>query len=166
MWMDLILWRHADALPADDDDHSRKLSGKGRKQAALTAAWLDRQLPDGAKIICSPATRTVETAEALSIKYGRKMSIKPEIGLGADPTQVLIAAGWPDNRHPIVIVGHQPVLGMVASFLLFGQPQNLTFRKSAVWWLTNRGREERSEHGEKAEPLSVVLRAAVCPEFL
>jgi phosphohistidine phosphatase len=161
--MDLILWRHADAAPSTEDDHARKLTGKGRKQAAQMAAWLDRRLPDGAKIIVSPAIRAIETAEPLAAKHGRKFSVKAEINVGAEPTQILIAAGWPDNRHPVVIVGHQPTLGRVASFLLFGQDQPLSFRKAAVWWLTNRSREDVGE-GNNAS--SVVLRAAICPDFL
>ena len=45
--MDLILWRHAEAMEAlpDGDDMARTLTGRGDKQAARMAAWLDRQLP-------------------------------------------------------------------------------------------------------------------------
>lgn len=161
--MDLILWRHADAVSSEDDDHARKLTGKGRKQAAQMAAWLDRHLPDGARVISSPAIRAVETAETLASKYGRKLSIHPALGPDASPTQLLIAAGWPDNRHPVVIVGHQPTLGRLASFLLFGEEQNITIRKASIWWLTNRAREEL---GESKEAYPVSLRAAVCPDLL
>ncbi len=161
--MDLILWRHADAVSSEDDDHARKLTGKGRKQATQMAAWLDRHLPDSARVISSPAIRAVETAEALANKYGRKLSINPTLGSDASPTQLLIAAGWPDNRHPVVIVGHQPALGRLASFLLFGEEQNITIRKASIWWLTNRAREEL---GESKEAYPVSLRAAVCPDLL
>jgi phosphohistidine phosphatase len=161
--MDLILWRHADALSSVENDQARKLTGKGRKQAASIAAWLDRRLPDGAKIMTSPAIRAVETAEALGAKYDRKVSVRDELGVGASATQYLIAAGWPDNRHPVVIVGHQPALGQLAAFLLHGEEQNLTFRKAAVWWLTNRAREEI---GESENTYPVVLRAVICPELI
>ncbi len=165
--MDLILWRHADATTGDDgDDNARKLTGKGRKQANQMAAWLDRHLPDSARIISSPAVRAVETAEALVDRSGRKLVIKKEIGTGADAAALLIAAGWPDSRQPMVLVGHQPSLGRVASFLLFGEEQNLTIRKASVWWLTNRARDEAKEASEAREAYPVVLRAAVCPDFL
>ncbi|HCL86559.1 MAG TPA: histidine phosphatase family protein, partial [Comamonadaceae bacterium] len=44
--MDLILWRHAEAIEARDgeDDLQRALTPRGEKQAARMAAWLDRQL--------------------------------------------------------------------------------------------------------------------------
>ena len=50
--MDLILWRHAEAIDVEmvGDDMLRSLTGKGEKQAARMAAWLDRQLPEGAKL--------------------------------------------------------------------------------------------------------------------
>ena len=46
--MDLILWRHAEAIDLDlvGDDMLRSLTSKGEKQATRMAAWLDRQLPE------------------------------------------------------------------------------------------------------------------------
>lgn len=154
--MDLILWRHADAAPAKNDsepDIGRRLTGKGRKQAALMAVWLERHLPDSVKVLASPATRARETAEAL----GRKVITVPELAIGADATQVLHAAGWPDNRQTVLIVGHQPTLGRAASLLLLGEEQDLSMRKAAVWWITNRMRDDEFRPS---------LRAAVCPEYL
>ncbi|MBP6559599.1 MAG: histidine phosphatase family protein, partial [Burkholderiaceae bacterium] len=62
--MDLILWRHAEAQDEADDreDLQRTLTSRGEKQAARMAAWLDRQLPDGVRVLCSPARRTEQTA--------------------------------------------------------------------------------------------------------
>ena len=62
--MDLILWRHAEALDESEgmEDLQRPLTSRGEKQAARMAAWLDRQLPAGVRVICSPARRTEQTA--------------------------------------------------------------------------------------------------------
>src|SRR5450631_3211762 len=101
--MDLILWRHADTVVAKNDsepDFQRRLTGKGRKQAAHVAAWLERHMPDSTKVLVSPAVRARETAEAL----GRKFHTVPELGPGAPAAQVLIAAGWPDSRHPVLVI--------------------------------------------------------------
>ena len=158
--MDLILWRHADAVAVKNDsepDFQRRLTGKGRKQAAHVAEWLERHLPDSARVLVSPSVRARETAEAL----GRKFHIVPELAPGAPAAQVLIAAGWPDNRHAVVVVGHQPTLGQVASLLMFGQEQELSMRKGAAWWMTNRSRED-----EEMRQSRLTLRAAVCPEYL
>lgn len=154
--MDLILWRHADAAPIKNDsepDIQRRLTGKGRKQAALMAVWLERHLPDSVKVLASPATRARETAEALD----RKIITVPELAIGADAAQLLHIAGWPDSRQAVLIVGHQPTLGRVASLLLLGEEQDLSMRKGAVWWITNRIRDDEFRPS---------LRAAICPEYL
>ncbi len=161
--MDLILWRHADAVPVKNEsepDFQRRLTSKGQKQAARVAAWLERHLPDSTRILVSPSVRARETAEALD----RKIQIVPELLPGATATHVLIAAGWPDNRHPVLIVGHQPTLGQVASLLLFGEEQNISIRKASVWWITNRAREDDEMQLVRHTRLS--LRAAVCPDYL
>jgi len=150
--MDLILWRHADAHPGEPD-LDRSLTGKGRRQAALIAVWLEKHLPESARILSSPAVRAVETAESLC----RKFKVVADLAPGAQAAGHLAAADWPDNRHPVVLVGHQPALGRLAALLMFGEEQELSMRKGSVWWLTNRSRED----GHR-----VVLRAAVCPEYL
>ncbi|MEZ5719744.1 MAG: histidine phosphatase family protein, partial [Burkholderiaceae bacterium] len=54
--MDLILWRHAEAEVGTEhmNDLARPLTARGEKQAARMAAWLDRQLPDGLRVLSSP----------------------------------------------------------------------------------------------------------------
>ena len=77
--MDLILWRHAEAIDLElvGDDMARTLTPRGEKQAARMAAWLDRQLPNGAKIFASPAERTQQTAKALDRKFKTSSAIAP-----------------------------------------------------------------------------------------
>ena len=55
---------------------------------------------------------------------------------------VLAAAGWPDAKTPIVLVGHQPFLGLLASSLLAGSPQMWSVKKGGVWCLTHRLRHD------------------------
>lgn len=149
--MELILWRHAHAEDGSPD-HERQLTTQGRKQAARMGAWLDRVLPSGSKILCSPAARTQQTAEAL----GRKFKLVPAIGPMATAQEVLDAAGWPNGREQVVIVGHQPWLGHVASLLLTGVEQDWTVKKSNAWWIAQRDREDGNE---------IYLKAVLAPEF-
>lgn len=150
--MDLILWRHAEA-EAGEPDLGRRLTPKGVKQAERMAAWLDAHLPDTCRILVSPADRAQQTAQALQ----RKFRTVPEIAPGASAGAVLSAANWPDSREAVLVVGHQPTLGMVASSLLSGEETYWSVRKSAVWWLSDRGRDGGS---------TVVLRAVLSPEFV
>jgi len=141
--VDLILWRHAEAEdPAEgQDDLARALTARGEKQAARVGAWLDRQLPDGARILCSPALRCEQTALAL----GRKYKIRPELAPDATVQQLLEAAQWPAARQPVVLVGHQPVLGELVASLLAISGGSCAVRKGSAWWLRTRERAGDSQ---------------------
>ena len=150
--MDLILWRHCEAEPGEPD-LGRRLTSKGMKQAERMAEWLERHLPDSCRILVSPADRAQQTAAALQ----RKSRTVPELGPGASVTAVLAAANWPDSREPVMLVGHQPTLGMIASFLLSGEEAYWSVRKGAVWWLSNRVRDGGA---------AIVLKVVIGPDFL
>jgi phosphohistidine phosphatase len=137
---DLILWRHAEAEDLDENDEeggndlSRRLTTKGERQATRMAAWLDRQLPDGVKIVASPAVRTEQTVLAL----GRKYKTLPTLAPDGSPLGLLEAVQWPKPGPAHVVVGHQPVLGQVVAELLGLQAGECSIRKGAVWWLRHR----------------------------
>jgi phosphohistidine phosphatase len=150
--MDLILWRHAEAEPGEPD-LGRRLTAKGHKQAERVGVWLDGHLQQTARILVSPADRAQQTALALKRKFKTLDALSP----GATAAAVLAAAGWPDAREPVVIIGHQPTLGEVASLLLAGVEADWSVKKGAVWWLTNRDRVGNA---------SVVLRAVIGPDFV
>ena len=116
--MDLILWRHAEAEDADvgADDLARALTPKGERQAERMAEWLNRRLAHSTRALVSPALRCQQTAKAL----GRKFRTVEAIGPGASAEALLVAAGWPDASEPVLVVGHQPTLGLAASLLLIG----------------------------------------------
>ena len=150
--MELILWRHAEAedgLP----DATRKLTDKGLKQAQVMAEWLKTKLPKNTRILVSPSKRTQQTASALSSDYATTI----EVGIGASAKSILAAAGWPDAKTAVVVVGHQPTLGEVASLLLSGTPSGRNIRKGTVWWFC---------HKEKDGTTDVILRAVISPDML
>jgi len=150
--MDLILWRHAEAEPGEPD-LGRRLTAKGIQQADRMAKWLDRHLPATARILTSPADRAEQTARALKRKY----RVVPDLAPGATASTVLAAAGWPDAREPVVVVGHQPTLGEVAAYLLTGDGASWSVRKAGVWWLSHRVR-----HGSA----STLLKVVISPDFV
>jgi phosphohistidine phosphatase len=151
--MDLILWRHAEAFEMREvqDDLDRALTPKGERQAQRMATWLNRQLPSTARVLASPARRAQQTAAALERKVRSSPALAPDAGIEA----LLHAVRWPESREPVLVVGHQPTLGLVASWLIAGQAQAWSVRKGGVWWL--RGREREGA-------LQVVLHAVVSPE--
>lgn len=142
--MELLLWRHAEA-EAGMPDLARKLTPKGEKQARRVAQWLNTHLPESARILCSPAVRTQQTAQALVELTGGKLRIVAEIAPGASAEAFLRAVDWPNAKTTIVAVGHQPTLGLVASRLLCGAEQPWAIRKSALWWFSSRPDEGNSD---------------------
>ena len=145
--MDLILWRHAEAedWPEGDgqasSDMDRSLTARGEKQAARMAAWLDRQLPEGARIVVSPARRCEQTALAL----GRKYRLRPEIAPDASPANLLELVQWPFAKSPVLVIGHQPTLGQTIAQLMGLLESDCPVKKGALWWLRNRDRDGHSQ---------------------
>ena len=153
--MDLILWRHAEAEDVEDgrEDLARALTPRGEKQAARMAAWLDRQLPEGLRVLASPARRTEQTARAL----GRKFKMRAELLPGGTPQDLLELAQWPHAKGAVLVVGHQPMLGQTIAQLMGLQSSECAVRKGAVWWLRQRQRLDQSQ---------TVLVAVQSPELL
>ena len=143
--MDLILWRHAEAADADDasEDLERALTARGERQAARVAHWLNQHLPATTRVIASPARRCQQTAAALERKFKTVAALAPDASVQA----VLAAARWPDAKEPVLVVGHQPTLGLTAAYVLAGVTQPWSIKKGAVWWLRRR---ERADDGETA----------------
>ncbi len=150
--VDLILWRHAEAREAEGPvpDRERELTSRGKRQAEKVAEWLRGQPLRDVTVLSSPAKRALQTAEAL----GLPVKIKPQLGIGASPADLLGAVGWPDHAGAIIVVGHQPALGRLASLLLAGAEADWTIKKGGIWWFTNRVRQDETQ---------TVLRAVHSP---
>src|SRR5512139_3970918 len=141
--MDLILWRHAEAVdaPLGADDLERPLTPKGERQAKRVAEWLNRHLPSSTKVLVSPARRTQQTAQALDRRFKTVEALAP----GGDVDALLAAVRWPDAREPVLVVGHQPTLGLAAAYLMAGVAMPWSVKKGALWWLRARQRDGGGE---------------------
>ena len=153
--MDIILWRHAEAQDWVDgcDDMARTLTPRGERQAIRMSLWLDRQLPEGTRILVSPARRTVQTAEALARKY----KIKQELAPSGSAAEWLELVQWPDAKGTVLVVGHQPTLGQAVAKLLGLSAAECSVKKGSVWWLRHRQRDAQSK---------TVVVTVQSPEFL
>jgi phosphohistidine phosphatase len=136
--MELILWRHAEAEMggAGQSDAERALTPRGEQQAQRMGRWLDARLPASTRVLVSPAVRAQQTARAL----GRELATVDALASGASVAALLAAAGWPQSGVPVLVVGHQPTLGLAVARLVAGVDQHWSVKKGAVWWL--RGERE------------------------
>ena len=150
--MDLILWRHADAEDGVPDA-GRKLTAKGEKQSQQMGQWLKARLPEKFTLLVSPAKRAQQTALGLSKSFATVKSIGP----GADAVAVLVAAGWPDAKGTVIVVGHQPTLARTAALLLAGAEADWSMKKGSIWWISNRVRQGEAQ---------TVLRVMMSTEFV
>ena len=127
----LLVVRHANALDAAEwarahpDDAGRPLTPEGKKKMKRVAATLRDLVPDIQQLATSPLTRAVQTAEILAAAYdGLDPVVVPVLApaqSAADVTRWL--AG--ERRHETVaIVGHEPGLSRVVSWLLAGSERS------------------------------------------
>lgn len=150
----VILWRHADAADAapGESDQARALTDKGQREAKQMAAWLNQRLPPETVVLVSPALRAQQTAKALK----RAFITSAALDTSTDCAAVLKAVGAASTEGVVLIVGHQPTLGEVASLLLTGTVGALSVKKGAAWCLGIK-RERKSR---------AVLQAVMSPEIL
>lgn len=127
----LLVVRHAIAEDAAEwarahpDDAGRPLTSEGKKKMKRVADALRALVPDIRHLATSPLTRAVQTAEILAAAYdGLDPVVVPVLApaqSAADVTRWL--AG--ERRHETVaIVGHEPGLSRVVSWLLAGSERS------------------------------------------
>src|SRR6476469_8172933 len=134
----LYLIRHAVAerSSTSGQDADRQLTPEGfaklRKQAH-GLAWLG-VVPD--ELRCSPFQRTQQTTALLGAVLAPKLSIKPchELAPGHAPDEVITALLPSASAQNIMLVGHEPELSRLASYLMTGSADMapMPFKKGSV----------------------------------
>ena len=153
--MDLIFWRHAETLQAVEGqtDAERELSARGERQAQRMAQWLERQLPESTKILCCPTVRAEQTVMPL----GRKYKLRDELSPNASIDDVLSLVQWPMNKHIVLLVTHQPLIGEMIRKLLEIQIPEVVVKKGSVWWIRSR---------DKGDQIQTMLVTVQTPELM
>lgn len=123
----LVLLRHAKAeTPGELPDFERKLTTKGESDADAAGSWLadERLRPD--LVLCSPATRTRQTWQGVSIALAQAQpaSGAPEVRYERDlyaggRTEVFdLLRTVSDEVRTVLIVGHNPIVSQVSVLLM------------------------------------------------
>ncbi len=122
------LWvlRHAKAAAQGPDgtDHSRPLTSKGRRQAGAVADYVtsvaDAGEPTPRTVLSSSGVRAVQSAQLVMAALGPEAGLNIDKGLyGADVDDIVALLRQVDAAdHPVMVVGHNPVLHELALLML------------------------------------------------
>ncbi len=116
--MELVLLRHAKAeedAPALPDER-RELVPRGRKKAQAVAAGLARLLAGAGRIEVwtSPALRSRQTADIIAAELGGLTVKEHEAIYGGSLESLMAEWTGADDDLTIIVVGHEPYLGIWA----------------------------------------------------
>lgn len=119
----------------NSEDHLRPLTEKGQKRTQKVARQLQEWIKEVDVIVSSPLTRARQTADIVSQFFtGTKIIEAPELVPSASPQAFkrwLKSHG--DDFNKILIVGHEPHLSHLASYLMANQTESfLELKKSGA----------------------------------
>jgi phosphohistidine phosphatase len=148
----LVVIRHAVAMSREEfartgeDDSLRPLTPSGRRKMDEAAKGIHQLVPELDLIASSPLTRAQQTARIVASQYDEMpvsvtRSLDPESDLSAFLT-------WLRDRPrgKIAVVGHEPHLGTLVTWLLTGvEESRLPLRKGAACLLEFPGRPAAGE---------------------
>lgn len=123
----LYLVRHAQAEPArpDQDDKARVLSREGREGTILAARGLKRLGVRFDIVLSSPLRRAKETALLLTTAIAAEVREHPSLAPGYATEDFVTSLAEYDWASAIVLVGHEPDMGCLASWLLLRDQKRL-----------------------------------------
>ncbi len=134
--LELYLIRHGIAATRGDDfpdDSKRPLTSAGIGRLKREAKALDALGVAFDQIICSPLTRTKQTAEVLaeSMKSKPPIATLDALAPAGTPSVVVQELAKYSKKSRIALVGHEPNMGELAARLI-GARLPLEFKKGAI----------------------------------
>lgn len=116
----LVLLRHAKSdWSGDEADSVRPLAKRGRRQASETGRWLTAHLDSVDLAVVSPATRARSTWDLVAAELGvpPRTRIDDRVYAASDEELLTVVRHLPDDIETVVLVGHNPGIEDLASFL-------------------------------------------------
>ena len=108
----LFLMRHAKSSWRDPgiDDHERPLLGKGKRAVHQMAAMLQAAGIAFDLVLCSTATRAVETANLLTeaLAYKGPLELTRRLYLAEPSTYLEVLGELEDSVNRVLVIGHNP----------------------------------------------------------
>lgn len=152
--MKLILMRHgraeerlAFARNGGKDDASRPLTDDGRKRLYRSITGLKQMVPTIDLVVTSPLLRAQQTAEIVAEHYSSPLLQLDALAPGGEFGVVVRWLGQ-QVAEVVLLVGHEPDLGMLASWFLTGARVSfIPMKKGAIVQLGFAGKPA-AEQGE------------------
>lgn len=119
--MKLFILRHAEAEDNAPSDAARRLTPRGVEQARTAGRFCARTGIEPELILYSPFARTEQTARAFAEAWppkARVMQAAPFAASGMQPETALHELRAYERFASVLLVGHQPDLGLLAVSLL------------------------------------------------
>ena len=136
--MDFYLVRHGDAKP-EHEDSRRPLSDQGRREVEKVARAVAAKEIEITAILHSDKLRARETAAILARALFPREGIREIGGLSPEDDPLDAKGELEAAEAPLMLVGHLPHLGRLASLLVKGDPENevVSFTPAAVVCLSH-----------------------------
>jgi phosphohistidine phosphatase len=129
-WWKVILVRHGEATSTTENPE-RPLTITGRRHAENAASWLQRCGYEVEEISHSNKLRARQTAKIFGNRLGvHAARVQQAAGLNPHDDPASMADLIVADRRSVMLVGHLPFLGRLASLLLVGNPDRLNIRFS------------------------------------
>ena len=136
--MNLFLLRHAIAVEpgalSGASDAGRPLSPEGKKKMRKIALGMKTLELSFDLILSSPYVRARETAEIVAHEFGSVLEFTPRLEVGGDPaTLVAEVDARARGLTNVLLVGHEPQLSKLISYLLAGNSGlSVTMKKGGL----------------------------------
>jgi phosphohistidine phosphatase len=138
--MNIYLLRHGIAAPLAQEnqfrDEQRALTSEGILKMRKAAQGLKRLGLTFDLIATSPLVRARQSAEmvAEALKFAEALSLWEELEPDGSPEDVAQKLEEFRKKESVLLVGHQPSIGCLASYLIFRNPKiSLPFKKGAIF---------------------------------
>jgi phosphohistidine phosphatase len=134
--MDFYIVRHGEAgksLSSLRKDRERSLTATGRRQTENLAKFLQGLGLKFDEVVTSPLPRARETAELL-VKGQRKVDLQvwEELRPEGDKEAMLSRLAKLGHNSKVLLVGHEPYLGVLIADLLGAEPGTLVLKKGGI----------------------------------
>jgi phosphohistidine phosphatase len=135
--MNLYVVRHGIAVlrgTAGYIDEERPLTDEGREKMAKAAEGMTNLISSLDLVLSSPLLRALETARIIAhaFKAENRLEVSKDLSPGGSMKNTLAAIAKQRALQSVMIVGHEPDLGFLASHLLGCDGSVIEFKKGAV----------------------------------